>query len=304
MENLHIQVSDLVFAYKKGEPILKQLNMAIPKGAIYGFLGKNGAGKTTTIRNMLGLLQPNSGTISLLGKPVSRHSSVLFRKVGNLIENPSLYEHLSGIDNLRLACKYYLITERNIPIVLDKVGLSKAGKGKVRKYSTGMKQRLGLAMALIHEPELLILDEPIRGLDPKGIQEIRKLILEINDKGTTILLSSHILSEIEKLVSHVGILENGKLQFEGTFDNLLNHINASTKLRIRTSDATRLYNYLSKRMDVNLEAPWVTMSQLSDTGTASLIRELCSEGYEVYEIRKDKNALESIFLGMTNKNTN
>lgn len=304
MRELHIEVKDLVFAYKKGTPILNQLNMQIPKGSIYGFLGKNGAGKTTTIRNMLGLLKSNSGTILMCGQPVTPHANELFRRVGSLIENPSLYDHLSGVDNLKLACNYYSISWDSIPLILDKVGLSDAGKIKSRKYSTGMKQRLGLAMALIHDPELLILDEPIRGLDPSGIQEIRKLILEINASGTTVLLSSHILSEIEKLVSHIGVIENGQLQFEGSKDDLLNHIDASTQLRLRSKEPKKLYEYLEAFGKVELESPWVTISHRSDHETAQLVQDLYSRGHEIYEIRKDKNALESIFLGMTDNKSN
>jgi len=257
MEDHHLTVRDLVFGYKKNTPILDQLNMSIPKGSIYGFLGKNGTGKTTSIRNMLGLLKPNSGSITLNGKRV-----------------------------------------------LEKVGLIKYGKLKSKKYSTGMKQRLGLAMALIHEPELLILDEPIRGLDPTGIQEIRNLIFEINKQGTTIILSSHILSEIDKLVSHIGLIENGRLKFEGTYNRLLQHIDESTTMKIRSNDPVLLQKYLSKHFDANLNGVWVKIPYHTDQQTAKLVNELVENGFDIYEIEKEKNELESIFLDMTDNKEN
>ncbi len=304
MNEAHIKIIDLNFGYKKSKPIIENLNMNIPKGSIYGFLGRNGAGKTTTIRNMLGLLKPNSGSILFGGKPVAEHSGDLFRKVGSLIENPSIYEHLSGIDNLRLVCKYFSIPSYKISIVLEKVGLTHAATMKSKKYSTGMKQRLGLAMALIHDPELLVLDEPIRGLDPSGIQEIRQLILNINADGTTVLLSSHILSEIEKLVSHVGILNNGMLSFEGTYQELMNHINSSTRLLIRSKNQEALFNYLQDKKEIARLDSWIAVSNINDSETAQLIKELSNKDFDVYEFKKESNNLESIFLGSSNLNLN
>lgn len=304
MDSTHLQVHDLVFEYKNGEPVLNQLNMKIPRGSIYGFLGKNGAGKTTTIRNMLGLIQAKSGKVTLNGEAVNRSSNDLFRKVGSLIENPSLYGHLTGVDNLKLVCNYYSIGRERIARVLDQVGLTQAGSMKSKKYSTGMKQRLGLAMALIHEPELLILDEPIRGLDPSGIQEIRKLILEINTRGTTILLSSHILSEIEKIVSHIGVIEHGNLQFEGAYSDLIDHINHGTRLNIRSKNPAKLQQYLSEFAEAKLDGTWVSIPNQSDLDTADLVKKLVDTGHEIYEVKKEQNALESIFLGMTNTNSN
>lgn len=303
MQEIHVDIKDLVFGYKKGEPVLDNLNMSIPKGSIYGFLGKNGAGKTTTIRNMLGLLEPNAGSIHLDGKAISRHAHPLLSKVGSLIENPSLYEHLSGIDNLRIVCAYYAISSQIIPSILDKVGLGYAGRLKAKKYSTGMKQRLGLAMALIHDPELLILDEPIRGLDPAGIKEIRQLILDINAQGTTIILSSHILSEIERLVTHLGVIENGCLKYEGTYQSLLQQIDASTRLLIRTADPNSLLQYFGNDTEAHIDGSYVSIPFTSDPDTARLIQEIYKGGYDLYEVRKDKNELENIFLGITNQNS-
>ncbi|MEJ7780010.1 MAG: ATP-binding cassette domain-containing protein [Daejeonella sp.] len=205
--NLIIETNKLSFKFKD-EFILNNLNLKIEKGSIYGFLGPNGAGKTTTIRLLLGLLPSKNNTIKLFTEDLSSmNSTKVFSKIGSLIEHPSLYEHLSAWDNLEITRRLRNIDKQRMNEVLEMVNLTNASKKLVKNYSLGMKQRLGLALALISKPELLILDEPINGLDPAGIIEIRELLLSLNkEQGITIFLSSHLLPEIEKLVTHLGIL--------------------------------------------------------------------------------------------------
>ena len=218
--NNAISIAKLHFGFRRNEFVLKELSLEVPEKAIYGFLGANGAGKSTTIRNILGLLQADSGDIQLFGKALKSHRKEVLSRIGCLIEAPSLYKHLSGYDNLRIACKYLDLPLSRIDEVLELVNLE-AHKNKASKnYSTGMKQRLGLAIALLPDPDLLILDEPTNGLDPTGIIEIRNILKALNARGKTIFLSSHLLGEIEKIATQVGILKNGQMVFQGTIGEL------------------------------------------------------------------------------------
>ena len=219
MNQLIVNTKNLNFSYTKTRKDIENLELKVPKGSIYGFLGPNGSGKSTTIRLLLGLLKKQSGTVALFGESFNSKTRLKsLYKVGALIENPSLYEHLNAVDNLKIAANYRQnIPSERIDEVLEIVKLSHAKKKKVKAYSLGMKQRLGLAISLLSNPELIILDEPTNGLDPKGIIEMRALIKELNEKyGTTIFISSHLLSEIEKTCTHVGIIRDGKMLFQDT----------------------------------------------------------------------------------------
>lgn len=202
--------------------ILSNVNMTIKKGEIYGLLGINGAGKTTLMKILLSLVTPDMGVVEILGKEINSIENEIFSKVGSIIEYPIFYDNLTAKQNLEIHCDY--IGERyktNISKYLQLVGLQGADKKPIKNFSLGMKQRLGLARALIHEPEILILDEPINGLDPKGIMEIRELLLKLNqEQGTTILMSSHIISEVDKLVHKIGIIDNGNFIEELSIDNV------------------------------------------------------------------------------------
>lgn len=224
-----IEIKNLTFGYSTKTPILKNLNLTVVPGSIYGFLGANGAGKSTTIRNILGLLKPQGGSITLLGKQLSVKTLPILQNVGTLIESPSLYPHLTAYKNLKIACNYYNVPYSRIDEVLDIVKLNNHKKKAVGKFSTGMKQRTGLAMALIHDPELLILDEPSSGLDPNGILEMRHIIQDLSEMGKTIMLSSHLLSEVERTVSHIGIIQDGEMKFEGSMSELNNLKRAAKK---------------------------------------------------------------------------
>ncbi|MCR5641353.1 MAG: ABC transporter ATP-binding protein [Lachnospiraceae bacterium] len=201
---------------------IKDVQLSVPKCSIYGFLGPNGAGKTTTMKLILGLIQPDGGSIEVLGKkmnPKNRFS--INRHIGSLIENPGFYGHLSAQENLEIIAKYKGLGKEDIKEVLKLVHLYDRKDDKVKNYSLGMKQRLGIAMALMGRPELIILDEPTNGLDPAGINEIRNLIKSIpKTYGATVIISSHLLSEIEQMADHVGIINHGQLIYEGPLSKL------------------------------------------------------------------------------------
>ncbi|HTC68303.1 MAG TPA: ATP-binding cassette domain-containing protein, partial [Acidothermaceae bacterium] len=202
------------------------VDLAVPRGAVYGFLGPNGSGKTTTIRLLLGLMTPHAGTIELLGGAMPEAAGNVLGRVGTLVEGPAFHPYLTGHDNLRRLDAYDASTDPStsasrIGSALERVGLSAAAKKTYRRYSLGMKQRLGLAAALLRPRDLLILDEPTNGLDPQGTREVRGLIRELAADGTTVLVSSHLLAEIEQVATHVGIMSAGKLLKQGQLDQVL-----------------------------------------------------------------------------------
>ena len=194
--------------------VLNGVNMRVKNGEIYAFIGANGAGKTTLMKLLFGILLPDEGSISLLGQKISNNEdNTVFKQIGNIIETPVFYKNLSAVENLEIHCQYMGIEFiRNIPDILDLVGLKDIDEKKIGEFSLGMKQRLALARTLITNPKLMILDEPINGMDPMGIQDTRKILMNINQElGTAMLISSHIISELEKLAHTVGIIDNGIL---------------------------------------------------------------------------------------------
>ena len=302
MNQLLIKTKNLDFSYTKSRKDIKNLSLEVPKGSIYGFLGPNGSGKTTTIRLLLGLLKKNGGTISLFDKPTEKARIESLSKIGALIENPSLYENLNAQENLKIAANYRgNISKERINEVLDIVKLSYAKGKKVKAYSLGMKQRLGLAISLLSEPELLILDEPTNGLDPKGIIEMRTLIKELNQNhGTTIFISSHLLSEIEKTCTHVGIIRDGEMLFQDTVKALQESQNDTLKIEIETNDVevvTEVLSTLSFSSEkVNDHTIATTVNQKKDiTAVIDAIRNRKAEIYQV----KIMNNLEELFLSLT-----
>ena len=198
-----------------GKEVIRSCNMSVEKGAIYGFVGKNGAGKTTVIKMLLGLLKPTAGEATVLGLDAIKDHLEIVRRTGSLVETPVFYEHLSALDNLEMHLGYMNMQEVNPENVMEIVGLSNVGAQPVSTFSLGMRQRLGIARALVHKPELLILDEPINGLDPVGIKEMRELFLRLaKQNGITILLSSHILSEVEQIADKIGFIVDGTIKCE------------------------------------------------------------------------------------------
>ena len=294
-----IETQSLNFRYAKHGKVLDDVSLHIPKGSIYGFLGPNGAGKSTTMRLLTGILPEQEDAIRLFGQPLKGQLPDVFHRVGSLVESPALYLHLSGYNNLRYIAKLHNIPQSRIDEVLQLVDLAKDAKRKAKQYSLGMKQRLAIAMALLNEPELLLLDEPVNGLDPNGIQDIRRLLIRLNrEKGITIFVSSHLLAEIEKMCTHVGIISRGKLRFEGTIQELAQQ-SGSCKLLISVKDAPRwheqlLANYpeatLEGTTQIKLELP-------SREDIPAFAKGLVTSGAEVYELRI-LDGLEEWFLNL------
>lgn len=297
-----IETTHLSHQFAPGKNILDEINLQVPTGSIYGFLGPNGAGKTTTLRLILGLLKKQKGEIRIFGQSLAQNRVTILRKLGSLIETPSLYGHLTAAENLLLLQKIYQCPKARIPEVLELVGLPDTANKKVSQFSLGMKQRLSIAIALLNQPDLLILDEPTNGLDPNGIIEMRELLKRLNqEQQITILISSHLLAEIEKLVTHVGIIHKGQLLFEGTLPDLVHKQQESSKVQLITNDNARSLQLVqtlhseAQQQNGKLLLPLLPPEQI-----AQLNRHLVQNGIDVYHLAVEKNDLESIFMELVN----
>lgn len=298
-----LETSDLVHHYSANEKILDHVNLQVKQGSIYGFLGPNGAGKTTTLKLILGLLKRQQGTINLFGQSFESDRVNILKRVGSLIETPSLYSQLTAYENLEVLRKIYQCPKGNIDTALESVGLSHTAKKKAGQFSLGMKQRLSIAMALLNNPPLLILDEPTNGLDPNGMIEIRELLRKLNkETGVTIIVSSHLLSEIERLVTDVGIINKGRMMFQGTLDELklrqqqLQSVIWDTSDNVRASGVLSHNELVTRSENGKLMVPAISREQI-----ARLNREIIQSGVDVYEIRHVNSDLESIFMDIINQ---
>ncbi|AIQ15923.1 bacitracin ABC transporter ATP-binding protein [Paenibacillus sp. FSL H7-0357] len=284
-----------------GEQVsVNEVNLEVPEGKIYGFLGPNGAGKTTTIKMLLGLLRADSGTIRIFGQEMPGNSQEILRKVGSLVENPSYYGHLTGYKNLKILSTLLKLPDRRIGEVLEIVRLTSSANRKVSGYSLGMKQRLGIAAALLRDPQLLILDEPTNGLDPAGIQEIRHLMLSLaHDQGMTIMLSSHLLSEVDTIADEIGIISSGKLVYQGALEMLERRRGKVMGFAVeRPEEALRtlmLQGFAVEREGnmLSISAENVSMSQ------AELFKLLGP--YGIMNVRESSKSLEELFMELTGK---
>lgn len=282
---------------------VNDLSLRVPEGCIYGFLGPNGAGKSTTLKMILGLVRPTGGDISVFGTSLTRrHRLSILKQVGSLIESPSYYGHLTGEENLRIVQTMRGVSAQNIQEVLEIVRLSDQKNKRVAHYSLGMKQRLGLAAALLGYPRLLILDEPTNGLDPAGIQEMRELIKELPQRfGMTVLVSSHLLSEIDQMADHVGIIREGELMFQDSLAAL--HSRSKHHLALRTTDNARAQRLLQARhLHVSDEGEgYLMLPLLNDDTTAALVQVLAESGVGLLRLEERQKSLEDIFLELTGK---
>jgi ABC-type multidrug transport system ATPase subunit len=277
------------------------VDLEVREGDRYGFLGPNGSGKTTVVRMLLGLVYATSGQIEVLGQPVPRRVAEVLPSIGALVEAPSAYGHLSGRANLGLidasgphgtALSAVRSRRRRIGDALDRVGLGGIDNRAVRKYSLGMKQRLGLAAALLRAPRLLVLDEPTNGLDPQGIREIRELLAELNAAGTTVFLSSHQLAEVEQLCTRIGVIDRGRLVLQDELDAL----HGSTgRVVVRTPDADRAATLLAGRIAHRDEDRLI----VADADPARVNSELVSAGLRVIEVSAERRSLEDLVLSVT-----
>ncbi|WP_088829915.1 ABC transporter ATP-binding protein [Paenibacillus tyrfis] len=277
---------------------VKGVDLQVRPGEVYGFLGPNGAGKTTTIRMLLGLIRPTQGEVRVFGQELARYRLDILRRVGSLVESPSYYGNLSAYDNLEITRKLLGARKTDIDKVLETVRLSDWRNKKVKTFSLGMKQRLGIAQALLGNPMLLVLDEPTNGLDPAGILEIRELIARLpEERGLSVLVSSHILNEIELIASRVGIIYKGELLFQGSLQELREQ--NKTMLRIDAAPLEEAGNFLLARghqVEKRHNSLYVDMLA---TSAARLNRELVTAGFEVSHVSENTPSLEDIFLTMT-----
>jgi len=297
-----IQTNALTFSYGKFK-VLNDINLEVPKGSIFGFLGPNGAGKSTTIKTLLGLLQTNSGMIHIFGKELNANKMYILQRIGAMVETPSLYDHLNAIKNLEITARMRNLPFDRIKALLETVSLTYDAHRQIKEYSTGMKQRLSLAIALLAEPELLILDEPINGLDPNGIMEIRQLLTRINDeKKCTILLSSHILSEIEKLCSHIAIINSGSLAFQGNMQTLLGLSTGKEIISIQSNNTESARAILDGRFGAEIKDNTLVITVSGKAEAAKIIRILVENGIDIYSAERDTSGLEASFLHLLNEN--
>ncbi len=303
-----IETRGLTKTYRGGQLAVDRLDLAVPRGSVFGFLGPNGSGKTTTIRMLLGLIEPSAGGARLLGEPMPRAARRVLPRVGALIEGPALYGFLSGRDNLVRYDAADPATDprtraQRVDHALEQVGLAAAARKKARAYSLGMKQRLGLAAALLQPRELLVLDEPTNGLDPQGMREIRTLVRELADDGTTVFLSSHLLDEIEQVCTHAAVMARGRLVTQGTVAAL----SAGTRGRLvvgtpDTADAARVLKeygvtdlvVAEERVTGDLPAPAGGPPDLAEVN-AALVR----AGVRVRAFGVERASLEDVFVELT-----
>lgn len=303
MSGLIIQTQGLDFSFNRSAKILDNVSLNVPQGSIYGFLGPNGAGKTTTLRLVLGLLRIQKGKIEIFGKNFLQHRIPVLKRIGSLIEQPSLYGHLTAKENLEIYRLIYQCNKSRIAEVLNVVGLENTGSKKAKQFSLGMKQRLSIAIALLHQPELLILDEPTNGLDPNGIIETRELIKKLNQEhNTTILVSSHILNEVERMATHVGIIHKGKMLFQGTLNELQQMKTRQTLLEVATNDNAKAVDilglkYMPKQQNGKIILPFTNNEQ-----SAVINRLLIQNGVDVYSLHPQQNDLEQLFIDITSDN--
>ena len=282
--------------------VVKDVDLKVPKAHVYGFMGPNGAGKSTTLKMLLGLIQISAGQVTIGGETVNRKNRIaILKETGSLIESPSYYGHLTGRENLEIVRTFKRVPEQEITQVLKLVRMEEQQNKKVREYSLGMKQRLGLAEALLGRPDLLILDEPTNGLDPAGIQEIRELIRELPGRmGMTVLVSSHLLGEMDQMADYVGIINHGHLIFQDRLEALHEHSRGSLRLCVM-NQSVALEILKSEGISCNIQEGALELPRLADDAAARLIALLCEGGAGVYRAEEKQKSLEEIFLSLTGR---
>jgi ABC-type multidrug transport system ATPase subunit len=300
MSDLVIQTSGLTRRFGTLTAV-ENLDLQVPRDSVYGFLGPNGAGKTTTIRMLLGLIRSHAGQVRLFGEPLQPNRIALLRRVGTLVESPSLYPNLTGRENLEVARRLGGGPSEQIDHVLHLVRLQAAAGRRVRGYSNGMRQRLGLALALLNWPEMLILDEPTNGLDPAGIQEMRELIRRLpTEYDVTVFLSSHLLAEVEQVATHIGIIQQGRLRFQGRLTDLHAQMEEQVVLGVDQPQKARA---------VLQQAGWtargngghrIAIAANGRSDAAMINAQLVQAGVNVYHLNLEQPTLEDIFMTLTN----
>ena len=294
-DDLVIETRALTKRYGDAIVAVDHVDLRVRRGEVYGFLGPNGAGKTTTLRMLLGLVRPTSGEATVLGAPPGAPERLA--RIGAMVEAPAFYPYLSGRDNLRVLARYAGAREERVAAVLDEVGLTGRAADSWRTYSLGMKQRLGVAAALLKDPELLILDEPSNGLDPAGMADMRELVRSLGRGGRTVVLSSHLMGEVEQVSDRVGVIRDGSLVAEGTVEAL----RGRARLRVRAeppADAARVIASLPFVDDVTRADGVLDVAGDTDQ-TPALNRALVTAGIAVSELSVQQASLEHVFLELT-----
>jgi ABC-2 type transport system ATP-binding protein len=276
------------------------VELKVPEASVYGFLGPNGAGKTTTIRMLLGLIRPDAGDVTIFGKSIRKDRLAILERLGAMVEQPAFYPHLTGRENLDIIRRLRGLQESSIAEALTIVRLEEAANRLAKHYSTGMKQRLGLAIALMGQPELLILDEPTNGLDPAGIHEMRDLIVNLPEEfGITVFLSSHLLSEVEQVATQIGIIQKGSLIFQGNPEALQAELNETVVVSVDQPE---------KAKAVLAQAGWMVQRngnqklyvEANGQSDAAMINsQLMGAGVNVFQVSLERPSLEDIFLKLT-----
>lgn len=296
-----VETKDLTKQYGHKE-VVKDVDLKVPKSCVYGFMGPNGAGKSTTLKMLLGLTKKSAGQVTINGTSVNRRNRIeILRETGSLIESPSYYGHLTGRENLEIVRTLKNVPKQEIDQVLKLVRMESQQNKKVREYSLGMKQRLGLAAALLGSPELLILDEPTNGLDPAGIQEMRELIRELPKRmGMTVLVSSHLLSEMDQMADYVGIINHGQLIFQDKLESLHEHSQGSLFLRVMNQTAA-LEALKREGLTCMIQGEELELPKISNDQAARVIGVLWEGGAGVYRVEERQKSLEEIFLSLTGR---
>jgi ABC-2 type transport system ATP-binding protein len=300
-----VRTHGLTKRFRGGQLAVNEIDLVVPYGSVYGFLGPNGSGKTTTIRMLLGLITPTAGRHELLGQPMPRHAAGVLPRVGALVEGPAFHPHLSGWANLaRLDAADRTAdpgTARNrIGTALERVGLAAAARKRYRAYSLGMRQRLGIAAALLQPRELLVLDEPTNGLDPQGTREVRALVAALAAEGVTVLLSSHLLTEVEQVCTHVGVMHVGRLVSQGTLADL--RAAQATRVRVQTSEPARAAELLGQLglADVHPDGSIHSVGALLGAAEPEqVLSTLVRAGVPVRQFTVDSPGLEDVFVSLT-----
>jgi ABC-2 type transport system ATP-binding protein len=298
-----VRTVGLTKQFPGGQVAVDELNLSVPTASVFGFLGPNGSGKTTTIRMLLGLIAPTEGAFELLGAPMPDAAAGVLPRVGALVEGPAFHPYLTGRDNLlRLDAADRTAdgrsARRRVDEALDRVGLAAAAAKRYRAYSMGMRQRLGLAAALLRPRELLVLDEPTNGLDPQGTREVRSIIRDVGAGGTTVFLSSHLLSEVEQVCSHVGVMSHGRLIFAGPLGELRQA--AGTRVRVDTSRPAAAASVLHRlgTGEPDIRATGV-VADLADADTERIVEALVVAGIPVRQVILEQPDLEDVFVQLT-----
>ena len=301
-----IQIHNLSKIFRHGKTsvqALKGVSFEVPQGVVFGFLGPNGAGKSTTIRILMDLIRPTEGQARIFGQDVQAYPDIL-QRVGAMVEDPNFYSHLSGKDNLKvLAQTAEIYDPKRIDQLLRQVGLDeKKASRKISAYSTGMKQRLGLAAVLLNDPKLVILDEPTNGLDPAGIQEMRAVFRRlVNEDGKTVFISSHLLHEVEQVCDQVAIINLGEIIQQGNVKNLLAEGQAETRFQVSQLD--RAYTLLKEKGAVLKNKDWLSI-HLSSDETPAIIKYLVENSIDIHQVVQNKQSLEDFFMTVTQENGN